>query len=140
MRYSTTSVICYISILNIIYWGPTISLSNAVLRARYSTVSLASASTSQGIRSWLTHSHNLSYTWCGRKVMRLATLCTNWQGRWLHLHMAVRLTTAVHSVQFWTCYSCYAIVDSVWSEVVFVRCVTKMDRQSLSKVVPSNFV
>jgi len=26
-------------------------------------------------------------------------------------------------LQVWTCYSCYAIVESVWSEVVFVRCV-----------------
>jgi len=30
-------------------------------------------------------------TWCGRKVMRLATLCTNWQCCCLPLHMAVRL-------------------------------------------------
>ena len=43
--------------------------------------------------------------------------------------MAVKLTPAVDSVQVWTCYSCYAIVESVWSEVVFVRGVTKMDRQ-----------
>ena len=61
--------------------------------------------------------------------MRLATLCTNRQCCCLPLHMAVRLTPAVDSVQVWTCYSCYAIVESVWSEVVFVRCVTKMDRQ-----------
>jgi hypothetical protein len=47
--------------------------------------------------------------------------------RCLPLHMAVRLTPAVDSVQVWTCYSCNAIVESVWSEVVFVRCVTKMD-------------
>ena len=69
------------------------------------------------------------HTWCGRKVMRLATLCTIQQRCCLPLHMAVRLTSAVDSVQVWTCYSCYAIVDSFWSEVVFVRCVTKMDRQ-----------
>jgi len=61
--------------------------------------------------------------------MRLAMLCTNRQGCCLHLHMAVRLTHAVDSVQVSTCYSCYAIVESVWSEVVFVRCVTKMDRK-----------
>jgi len=72
-------------------------------------------------------------TWCGRKVMRLATLCVNWQRCCLPLHMAVRLTPAVDSVQAWTCYSCYAIVESVWSEVVFVRCVTKMDRQKFEQ-------
>ena len=44
-------------------------------------------------------------TWCGRKVMRLATLCTNWQCCCLPLHMAVRLTPAINSVQVWTCYS-----------------------------------
>ena len=38
-------------------------------------------------------------TWCGRKVMRLATLCTNRQCCCLPLHMAVRLTPAVDSVQ-----------------------------------------
>ena len=37
----------------------------------------------------------ISYKWCGRKLMRLATLCTNRQGRCLPLHMAVRLTSAV---------------------------------------------
>ena len=84
--------------------------------------------------------HLWLYTWCGRKVMRLSTLCTNWQRCFLPLHMAVSLTPTVDSVQEWTCCSYYAIVESVWSEVVFVRCVTKMDRQSLSKVVPSNFV
>jgi len=60
--------------------------------------------------------------------MRLATLCMNWQRCCLPLHMVVRLTSAVDSVQVWTYYSCYAIVESIWSEVVFVRCVTKMDR------------
>jgi len=35
--------------------------------------------------------------------------------------MAVRLTPAVDSVQVWTCYSCYAIVKSVWSGVREVR-------------------
>ena len=40
-----------------------------------------------------------TYTWCGRKVMRLATLCTNRQRCCLPLHMAVRLTPAVDSVQ-----------------------------------------
>jgi len=59
-------------------------------------------------------------TWCGRKVMRLATLCTKQQCCCLPLHMALRLTPAVDSVQVWTCYSCCAIVESVWSEVVFV--------------------
>ena len=43
--------------------------------------------------------------------------------------MAVRLTPAADSVPVWTSYSCYAIVESVWSEVVFVRCVMKMDWQ-----------
>ena len=38
-------------------------------------------------------------TWCGRKVMRLATLCTNRQSCCLPLHMAVRLTPAVDSAQ-----------------------------------------
>ena len=71
------------------------------------------------------------HTRCGRKVMRLATLCTNRQC--LPLHMAVRLTPAVESVQVGTCYSCYAIAESVWSEVVFMRCVTKMDRQKFEQ-------
>jgi len=65
--------------------------------------------------------------------MRLAKLCTNRQCCCLPLHMAVRLTPAVDSVQVWTCYSCYAIVESVWSEAVFVRCVTKMDRQTFEQ-------
>jgi len=73
------------------------------------------------------------FTRCGIKVMRLATLCTNRQRCCLPLHMAVRLTPAVDSVQLWTCYSCYANVESVWSEVVFVRCVTKMDRQKFEQ-------
>ena len=59
--------------------------------------------------------------------MGLTALCTNRQGCCLPLHMTVRLTPAVDSVQVWTCYSCYTIVESVWSEVVFVRCVTKMN-------------
>ena len=42
-------------------------------------------------------------TWCGRKAMRLATLYMNRRGCCLPLHMAVRLTTAVYSVQVWTC-------------------------------------
>jgi len=67
---------------------------------------------------------------CGRKVMRL---WTNRRSCCLPLHMAVRLIPAVDSVQIWTCYSCYVIVESVWSEVVFVRCVTKMDRQKFER-------
>ena len=44
--------------------------------------------------------HNLNrHTWCGRKVMREATLCTNRQCCCLPLHMAVRLTPAIDSVQ-----------------------------------------
>ena len=85
------------------------------------------------------HSGYYTYTWCGREVMRLATLCTNRQCCCLPLHMAVRLTPAVGSVQVWTCYSCYAIVESVWSEVVFVRCVTKMDRQKFEQLCAINF-
>jgi hypothetical protein len=54
-----------------------------------------------------------SNTRCGRKVMGLATLCTNRQCCCLPLHMAVRLTPAVDSVQVLTCYSCYAIGESV---------------------------
>ena len=73
------------------------------------------------------------YKCCGRKVMRLATLCTNRQCCCLPLLMAVRLTPAVDSVQVWTCYSCYAIVESIWSEILFVRCVTKMDRQKFEQ-------
>ena len=65
--------------------------------------------------------------------MRLATLCTNRQRCCLPLHMAVRLTPAVDSVQVWACYSCYAIVVSVWNEAVFVRCVTKMDQQKFEQ-------
>ena len=78
-------------------------------------------------------SHTPEHTWCGRKLMRLAKLCTNRQCCCLPLHMAVRLTPAVDAVQVWTCYSCYAIDESVWSEVVFVRCVTKMDRQKIEQ-------
>jgi len=44
-------------------------------------------------------------------------------------HSHGKLTAAVDSVQVSTCYSCYEIVDSVLNEVVFVRRVTKMDRQ-----------
>ena len=65
--------------------------------------------------------------------MKLATLWTNRQRCCLPLHMAVRLTPAVDSVQVSTCCSCYAFVESVWSEVVFVRCVTKMDRQTFEQ-------
>ena len=48
--------------------------------------------------------HRESFTvavnkWCGRKVMRLATLCTSRQRCCLPLHMAVRLTPAIGSVQ-----------------------------------------
>jgi len=80
-------------------------------------------------RSSAHHQELTKCTWCGRKVMRLATLCTNRQCCCLPLHMAVGLTPAVDSAQVWSCYSCCAIVESVWSEVVFVRCVTKIDRQ-----------
>ena len=72
-------------------------------------------------------------TWGDRIVMRLATLCTNRQCCCLPLHMAVRLIPAVDSVQVLTCYNCYAIVESVWSEFVFVRCVTKMDWQKFEQ-------
>ena len=65
--------------------------------------------------------------------MRLTMLCTNWQCCCLPLHMAVRLTPAIDSVQVWTCYSCHVIVEGVWSEVVFVRCVTKMDWQKFQQ-------
>jgi len=73
------------------------------------------------------------HTRCGRKVMRLATLCMNQQRCCLPLHLAVRLTPAIDSIQVWTCYSCYMIVESIWSEVVFVRCITKMDRQKFEQ-------
>ena len=76
---------------------------------------------------------NNSHTRCGRKVMRLPRLCTNRQSCCLPLHMAVRLTPAIDSVQVWTCYSFYVIVESVWSEVVFVRGITKMDRQKFEQ-------
>jgi hypothetical protein len=72
--------------------------------------------------------------------MRLATLCTNRQICCLPLHVAVSLTPAVDSVWVWTCYSCYATVESVWSEVVFVRCVTKMDRQKFEECGAIKFV
>jgi len=64
--------------------------------------------------------------------MRLAVLCTNWQCCCLPRHIVVRLTPAIDSVlsQVWTCYG---IVESVWSEDVFVRCVTKMDRQKFEQ-------
>jgi hypothetical protein len=71
--------------------------------------------------------------------MRLATLCTNRQSCCLPLHMAVKLTPAIDSVQVWTCYSCYAIVESIWSEVVFVRCVTKMDQQKFEQRCANRF-
>jgi len=73
------------------------------------------------------------FMWCGRKVMRLAMLCMNRQHWCLPLHMAVRLTPSADSVQVWTCYSCYMIVESIWSEVVFVRCITKMDQQKFEQ-------
>jgi hypothetical protein len=57
------------------------------------------------------------HTRCGGKVMRLATLCTNRQRCCHPLHMAVRLTPAVDSIQVWTCCNCYKIVESIWSEV-----------------------
>jgi hypothetical protein len=53
------------------------------------------------------------YMSCGRKVMILAMLCKNRQCCFLPLHMAVRLTPAIYSVQLLTCYSCYAIVESI---------------------------
>ena len=81
----------------------------------------------------MTISSFLPHTWCGGKVMRLATLCINRQRCCHPLHMAFRLTPAVDSVQVWTCYSCYAIVESIWSEVVFVRCVKKMDWQKFEQ-------
>ena len=80
-----------------------------------------------------------TFTCCGRKEMRLATPCTNRQCCCLPLHMAVRLTPAVDSVQVWTCSSCYAIVQSVWSEAVFVRCITKMDRQKIQQCCAIKF-
>ena len=42
---------------------------------------------------------NVNNTWCDREVMRLATLCMNRQRCCLPLHMAVRLTPAIDSVQ-----------------------------------------
>ena len=78
--------------------------------------------------------HNTTqHTRWDRKLMNLAKLWTNRQCYYLPLHMAVSVTPAVDSVQIWTCYSCYAIVESVWSEVVFVRCVTNMDRQKFEQ-------
>jgi len=79
------------------------------------------------------------YTRCGKKVMRLAMLCMNQQCCCLPFHMAVRLTPAIDSVYVWTCYSCYTIVESVWGEVVFVRCVTKMDRQKFEQCCAIKF-
>ena len=73
------------------------------------------------------------YTWCGRKVLRLATLCTNRQCCCLPLQMAVRLTPTINKIQVWTCYSSHAIVESVWSEVVIGRCVTKINRQKFEQ-------
>ena len=82
---------------------------------------------------WFVKDQTCRNTWCGRKVMRLAMLCKNWQCCCLPIHMAVRLTPTVDSIQVWTCHSCYAIVESVWSEVVFVRCVMKMNRQKFEQ-------
>jgi hypothetical protein len=65
--------------------------------------------------------------------MKRATLCTTGQRCCLPLHVAVRLTPAVDLAQVWTCYNCYAIVESVWSEVVFVSCVTKMARKTFEQ-------
>ena len=67
--------------------------------------------------------------------MRLAMLCTNRQCCCLPLHRAVRLTPAIDPVKVWTCYSCYAIVESVWSEVVFVRCVMKIGQQKFEQTL-----
>jgi hypothetical protein len=41
------------------------------------------------------YTYGQMHTRCGRKVTRLATLCTNRQRCCLPLHMAVRLTPAV---------------------------------------------
>ena len=45
------------------------------------------------------HIIKMYLTRCGRKVMRLATLCTNRQRCCLPLHIAVRSAPAVDSVQ-----------------------------------------
>ena len=42
--------------------------------------------------------------------------------------MSVRLTSAIDSVQVWTCYSCYAIVESVWSEVALRKWTGKFEQ------------
>jgi hypothetical protein len=52
------------------------------------------------------------------------------------LHMAVRLTSALASVQVWICY---AIGESIWSEVMFVRCVTKLDQQKYEQCCAIKF-
>jgi hypothetical protein len=72
-------------------------------------------------------------TKCGKKVMRMATLWMNWHRCCHTLHMAVRLAPVVDSIQVWTCYNCYVIAESIWSEDVFVRCVTKMDQQNFEQ-------
>ena len=77
--------------------------------------------------------------WCVRKLMSLSTLWTNRQCCCLPLHLVVRLTPAVDSVHIWNWYNCYAIFESVWNEVVFVRWITKLTGKSLSNVVPSFF-
>lgn len=53
-------------------------------------------------------------------------LCTNRQNCCLPFDMAhIMLTSGVDWVQVLTCYSCYTIFESVWSETVFVRCLNK---------------
>jgi hypothetical protein len=47
--------------------------------------------------------------------------------------MAVKLIPAADPVQVLTCNNCYAIAESIWSEIVFVRCVTKMDQQKFEQ-------
>ena len=66
-------------------------------------------------RLWLTLKNRMVTTWCGRKLMRLARLCTN------RKRCCLPFTWQLDSVQVWTCCSCYAMVDSVWSGVCEVR-------------------
>ena len=80
------------------------------------------------------------HTWCGRKVMRLATLCTNWQCCCLPLRMAVRLTPAVDSYKSELATIATRLLRASEVKLCLWGALRKWTGKSLSNVVPSNFV
>jgi len=79
-------------------------------------------------------------TRCGRKVMKLATLCTNRQCCCLPLHMAVRLTPAVVQYKFELATVATRFLRASEVKLCLWGALRKGTGKSLSKVVPSNFV